>query len=122
MHIHGNSTAVNAASFYSAGQNEKTAAAQRAADVRRKLMKAGSVMEGAAAPEETLMIGQMDGFATQPGSERRCVPRQRRRQRPRFRVRSGFRIRNSCSQGAWSLCKLREFPVGRRSSRAKIRD
>jgi hypothetical protein len=58
MHIHGNSMAVNAASFYSAGQNERTAAARRAADVRKKLMKAGSVTEGAATSEETLMIGQ----------------------------------------------------------------
>jgi len=35
MHIHGNSMAINAASFYSAAQNEKAAAAQRAAEVRR---------------------------------------------------------------------------------------
>jgi hypothetical protein len=70
MHIHGNSMAVNAASFYSAGQSEKTAAAQRAADVRKKLMKAGSVTEAVATTEETLMIGQwMDSRPSQVLSE-----------------------------------------------------
>jgi len=50
MHIHGNSMSTNAASFYSAAQNEKTAAAQRAADVRKKLHKGASEIEGASTP------------------------------------------------------------------------
>jgi len=57
MHIHGNSMTVNAANFYSATQEEKAAAAQRAASVRKKLIKSASDIEGAATPEETLMIG-----------------------------------------------------------------
>jgi hypothetical protein len=58
MHIHGNPLSVNAANFYSAIQEEKTAAAQRAANVRKKLIKSASELEGAATPEETLLIGQ----------------------------------------------------------------
>jgi hypothetical protein len=57
MHIHGNSMSINAASFYSTAQQEK-AAAQRAAGVRKRLIKSASEIEGAATPEETLMIGQ----------------------------------------------------------------
>jgi hypothetical protein len=70
MHIHGNSMTVNAANFYSAGQNEKTAAAERAAEVRKKLLKGASQIEGAATPEETLMIGQwLDSRHSQVQSE-----------------------------------------------------
>ena len=58
MHIHGNSMNINAANFYNAAQNEKTAAAQRAADVRKKLLKGASEIEGASTPEGTLLIGQ----------------------------------------------------------------
>jgi hypothetical protein len=58
MHIHGNSMAVNAANFYSATQEERAAAAQRAANVRKRLIRSASQLEGAATPEETLMIGQ----------------------------------------------------------------
>jgi hypothetical protein len=58
MHIHGNSMAVNAANFYPASQNEKTAAAERAADVRKKLLKGASEAASAATPEESMMISQ----------------------------------------------------------------
>ena len=58
MHIHGNSMAVNAANFYSVAQEERAAAAQRAASVRKRLIRNASEIEGAATPEETLMIGQ----------------------------------------------------------------
>ena len=57
MHIHGNSMTINAANFYSTAQQEK-AAAQRAANVRKKLIKNTSEIEGSATPEETLTIGQ----------------------------------------------------------------
>ena len=57
MHIHGNSMSVNAASFYSTAQGEK-AAAQRAANIRKKLIKNASEIEGSATPEETLLISQ----------------------------------------------------------------
>jgi hypothetical protein len=58
MHIYGNSMSINAANFYSAAQNEETVAAKRAADVRKKLLKGASEIEGAATPEETLLIGE----------------------------------------------------------------
>jgi len=58
MHIHGNSMTINAANFYSAGQNQKAAAAERAAQVRKKLLKGAFQIEDAASPEETLLISQ----------------------------------------------------------------
>ncbi|MGA3371558.1 MAG: hypothetical protein ABSC48_07330 [Terracidiphilus sp.] len=70
MHIHGNSMAVNAANFYAAAQNEKTAAAQRAAEVRRKLLKGASEIESSGTAEESLMIGQwMDSRHSQVESQ-----------------------------------------------------
>ncbi len=70
MHIHGSSMAVNAASFYSAAQNEKAAAAERAGEVRKRLLKGASETAGSATPEETLMIGQwMDSRHSQVQSE-----------------------------------------------------
>ena len=61
---------INAASFHSAAQNEKTAAAQRAADARKKLLKGASEIEGASTPEESLLIGQwMDSRHSQVLSE-----------------------------------------------------
>jgi len=66
MHIHGNSMNVQAANLYSAAQGERAAAAERAAEVRKKLLKSAALSEGAASPEETLMIGQwMDGRHSQ---------------------------------------------------------
>lgn len=70
MHIHGNSMAVNAANLYSAAQGERAAAAQRAAEIRGRLLKGASEIEGAATPEETLMIGQwLDSRHSQIQSE-----------------------------------------------------
>ncbi len=70
MHIHGNSMAVNPADFYSAAQGERAAAAQRAADVRKRLLKRASEIEGAATPEESLLIGQwIDSRHSQVQSE-----------------------------------------------------
>jgi hypothetical protein len=70
MHIHGNSMTVNAANFYSTGQNEKTAAARRAANLRKKLLKAAAETEGASTPEETLLISQwVDSRHSQVQSE-----------------------------------------------------
>jgi hypothetical protein len=61
--------AVNAANFYSAIQEER-AAAQRACGVRRKLLRNASEIEGAATPEESLLIGQwMDSRHSQVLSE-----------------------------------------------------
>lgn len=54
MHIH--SMAVNQANLYSAAQGERAAELQKAADVRKKLLKAASQADAAATPEETLLI------------------------------------------------------------------
>lgn len=70
MHIHGNSLASIAADIYSSAQAEREAAAQRAAEVRKKLLKGASEIEGAATPEETLLIGQwMDSRHSQVQTE-----------------------------------------------------
>jgi hypothetical protein len=72
MHIHGNSMSVNAANFYSATQEERAATAQRAASVRKKLIRSSSEIDGAASLEETLMIGQwMDSRHSQAQSGER---------------------------------------------------
>jgi hypothetical protein len=64
MHIHGASLAVSAASFHSA-QLEERAAARRAAETRKRLLKAGESAAAEATPEETLLIRQwMNGSAT----------------------------------------------------------
>jgi hypothetical protein len=72
MHIHGNSMNVNSASFYSVGNGEKAAAAERAADVRKRLLKGAAAVDGTASPEETLLIGHwLDGREVngQPGQD-----------------------------------------------------
>jgi hypothetical protein len=75
MHIHGNSMNVNSASFYSVGNGEKSAAAERAADVRKRLLKGAAAVDGTASTEETLLIGhwldgqQVDGQPNQGDSE-----------------------------------------------------
>jgi hypothetical protein len=69
MHIHGNTMSVNPTNFYAASQGEGAANAQRAAEVRKKLLKSGALIDGAATPEETLMISQwLDGRHSQSES------------------------------------------------------
>ncbi|MGD0938641.1 MAG: hypothetical protein ABR905_02940 [Terracidiphilus sp.] len=58
MHIHGNSMAVNTANLYSAAQAERADSAKRAAEVRKRLLKGASEIEGAATPVESLLIGR----------------------------------------------------------------
>jgi len=66
MHIHGNAMNVNAANLYSAAQGERAAAAERATEVRKRLLKGASGVDAAASPEETLLISQwMDGRHSQ---------------------------------------------------------
>ena len=57
MHIHGNQMNLNAVNPYSAAA-EKAAAAQKAADVRKKLMNSASPIEGISSPDEALMVGK----------------------------------------------------------------
>jgi hypothetical protein len=70
MHIHASSMLMSSATLYSAAAAEKAAAAQRAAEVRKKLLKSASGIEGAASPEETLMIDHwLDARHSQVQSE-----------------------------------------------------
>jgi len=57
MHIHGSQLNPLALNPYSAAA-EKAIAAQRAADLRKKLMKSAAEIEGVSSPEEAFMIGQ----------------------------------------------------------------
>ncbi len=57
MHIHGNSMSVQSAGLSSA-QGERAAAAQRAAEVRRRLLKSAQSVESGADPDATFLIGQ----------------------------------------------------------------
>ncbi len=56
MHIHGNLLNTQSASLTSISASERAAAAQRAAEVRKRLLKTAQAA-GAATPEETLLIG-----------------------------------------------------------------
>jgi hypothetical protein len=69
MHIHGSQMNPNAVNPYSAAA-EKAVAAQRAADVRKKLMKSATDIEGVSSPEEAFMVGQwMDSRHSQVQSQ-----------------------------------------------------
>ncbi|MGC9157731.1 MAG: hypothetical protein ACP5FH_01980 [Terracidiphilus sp.] len=68
MHIHGNSMTVNTAYLYTAAQNEKATAAERAAHVRKKLLRHAGEIEDSTNLDESLLIGKwMD---TNPGQAR----------------------------------------------------
>jgi hypothetical protein len=58
MHIHGSHMNMNSASLYSAAGAEKAAAAQRAAEVRKKLLRSASGIEVTADPDQAFLIGQ----------------------------------------------------------------
>lgn len=54
MHIHGQLPNIQSADFYSIAN---AARAQRAAEVRKRLLKVGESVPDGASPEETLLIG-----------------------------------------------------------------
>jgi hypothetical protein len=56
MHIHGNQLNLNTINPYSEAA-EKALAAQRAAEVRKKLLKDASDIEGISSPEESTLLG-----------------------------------------------------------------
>ena len=58
MHIHGNSMHINPASFNSASLQDRAAAAQRAAETRKRLLKAAQLDAADAADEESLLVGR----------------------------------------------------------------
>ncbi len=57
MHIHPSAIGLHPINISAAG-NERAAAAQRAADVRKRLLKAAQSDAPNATPEENLLIGQ----------------------------------------------------------------
>jgi hypothetical protein len=58
MHIHSTQLNIDAVGSYSTAQESRATAAREAAEVRRKLLKSASGVEGSASPEETVLIGQ----------------------------------------------------------------
>lgn len=58
MHIHGSGMNSNAVGLHSAIATDKAGAAQRAAEVRRKLAKNAQEIGAASSPEENFLIGQ----------------------------------------------------------------
>ena len=71
MHIHNTQLSVNAINSinpYSAAA-ERAAAAQKAADVRRKLMKSAGGLDSSASPEEVVLLGKWMGSGQSQGQE-----------------------------------------------------
>ena len=69
MHIQRSQMNITSVNPYSAAA-EKAVAAQRAADVRKKLMKSATDIEGVSSPEEAFMVGQwMDSRHSQVQSQ-----------------------------------------------------
>jgi hypothetical protein len=58
MHIHGAAMNSYAANLYSAANAETAAAAQRAAEVRKRLLKSAQSIDTESSPEEAFMIGE----------------------------------------------------------------
>ena len=57
MHIHGASLNVQGANFASISSGERSAAAQRAAGVRKRLLSGARTLAGDSTPEESMLIG-----------------------------------------------------------------
>ncbi|MGO8933089.1 MAG: hypothetical protein ACLPLZ_14290 [Terracidiphilus sp.] len=57
MHIHPSAIGLHPINTYAAG-NERAASAERAVEVRKRLLKAAQSAAAAATPEENLLIGQ----------------------------------------------------------------
>jgi hypothetical protein len=57
MHIHPAAVGVHSINTYAAG-NDRSAAAQRAAEVRKRLLKSAQSIEPGTDPDATLLIGQ----------------------------------------------------------------
>ena len=65
MRIHGNQLNLNGINPYSAAA-EKAAAAQKAANVRKKLMRSASEDKSVQSPEEALMVSSWNSSAPKP--------------------------------------------------------
>jgi len=70
MHIHGNFMNAQSVGLNTALNSERAAAAQRAAETRRKLLKKAQDLNGGASSEETLLVGErLDGRPSEADSE-----------------------------------------------------
>lgn len=58
MHIHASSMNFNGANLHNAAAADKAASAQRASDVRKKLLKSGMDMDAGLDPEASFLIGR----------------------------------------------------------------
>jgi hypothetical protein len=65
MRIHGNQLNLNSINPYSAAA-EKAADAQKAANVRKKLMRSASEDKSVQGPEEALMVSSWNNSASKP--------------------------------------------------------
>jgi hypothetical protein len=70
MHIHPNSMSMSSARVYSAAGAEKAAAAQRADEVRKKLLKSAANLKGISDPGESFLVGQWMGLQSNPPQDR----------------------------------------------------
>ncbi len=68
MRIHGNQANLSAVNPYSAAA-EKAAAAQRAADVRKRLLKRAAEADKTAVPHEAQLVGKWMGFRLENSHE-----------------------------------------------------
>jgi hypothetical protein len=67
MHVHGSHMNLNSANLYSAAGAEKAAAASRAAETRKKLLKSAGELDGVSGSEEGSIFGHwMDSAESQP--------------------------------------------------------
>jgi len=79
MHIHQNPMTTGNTGIHSAGAAEKAAAAQRAAETRRKLLKSAAHVDGTLDAGQLFMIGKWSEESA-GGREKQSPPRQRNNQ------------------------------------------
>jgi hypothetical protein len=58
MHIHGANANTNGANLHSAGDDVRAIAAQRASEVRKRLLKSGQIVEAQLSPDQLLLVRQ----------------------------------------------------------------
>jgi hypothetical protein len=66
MHIHGNPMNYTLPGVTSAAAAENAATRERAAEVRRRLLKSAAAVEAPASPEEAFLIGRWTGSSAIP--------------------------------------------------------
>jgi hypothetical protein len=71
MHIHGMQMNFNQASLQSQATAEKAAAAQRAAEVRKKLLRSAGSVDNELNPDESFMVGRWLDEGSYQGQGRR---------------------------------------------------